>query len=503
MKKITALFLLTVFSIAQTPVLANVIPKFELGNIIIEDEYPDSNKVEPLVPSYDNSQESLRIEGSVEASPEPESAPDLGLEDCLRIALGNNPRIMSAMQDILASDARVRQAWSNYFPSLSWQTGYTRIKQLQLSDAIGRNLIFNYWVLGQITASQMLYDFGVTQNQVTIQKIDNKIYKMNLSEVINDVVYQVKDAYYQLLYAQENRNVAMDMVAKYTLFYNQAKSYYESGISPKVDVTIAEVNLSNSKLTLIQAENAVDVAVAKLNNIMGVPYFDKYSLSDRLSYNSVDITLDQAECIAKEARPEYKMADLRVESALQNVKLVKKSWAPQLTVEGQFQVGGRTMVNNYGYNWGGYLTFPTINGMLLKNQIKEAKALYSKQLAESLNTKNDIYLDIQQAYYNLNEKKNQIPVATLGVKQAKENYDLSFGRYKVGVGSPTELKDAQVAYQNAMLSYLNSLYQYNSALAYLEKSVGKNLKSCEVQLNKEVTLPDAPKDKKDKNKKSN
>ena len=500
MKKVAALFLLTVFSMAQAQVLANVIPKIELGNIIMEEEYPDSTKVEPLIPSYDSSQETLRIEGSVEATTEPEDVPALGLDDCLRIALGNNPRILSAMQDILASDARVKQAWSNFFPSLSWQTGYTKIKQLQLSDAIGRNLVFNYWVLGQITASEMLYDFGVTQNQVTIQKINNKIYKMTLSEVINQVVYEVKDAYYQLLYAQENKNVAMDMVDKYTLFYNQAKSYYESGISPKVDVTIAEVNLSNSKLTLIQAENAVDIAIAKLNNVMGVPYFDKYSLADRLTYNAVDITLDQAECIAKDARPEYKIADLQVENALQNLKLVKKSWAPQITVEGQFQVGGRTPVNNYGYNWGGYLTFPTINGMLLRNQIKEAKALHSKQIAESLNTKNSIYLAIQQAYFNLNEKKNQIPVATLGVKQAKENYELSFGRYKVGVGSPTELKDAQVAYQNAMLSYLSSLYEYNSALANLEMTVGKNLKPCEVQLDKEVTLPDAAKDKKNKSK---
>ncbi len=487
MKRIAALFFLTVFSFAQTPVFANIIPKIELGNIIVEDEYPDSTQVEPIIPSCN---ENMVIEGSVEATPEEEDIPDLGLEDCLRIALGNNPRIQSAMQDILASDARIRQAWSNYFPTFSWQTGYTRIKQLQLSDAIGRNLIFNYFVLGQITASQMLYDFGVTQNQVTIQKIDNKIYKMNLSEIINDVVYQVKDAYYQLLYAQENRNVALDMVDKYTLFYNQAKSYYESGISPKVDVTIAEVNLSNSKLTLIQADNAVDVAIAKLNNIMGIPYASKYSLSDRLTYNAMDITLEQAECIAKEARPEYKMADLRVENALQNVKLIKKSWAPQITVEGQFQVGGRTFVNNYGYNFGGYLNFPTINGMLLKNQIKEAKSLHSKQIAEALNTKNNIYLEIQQAYYNLTERKNQIPVATLGVKQAKENYELSFGRYKVGVGSPTELKDAQVAYQNAMLSYLNSLYQYNSALAYLEKSVGKNLNSCEIKLEKEVVLPE-------------
>lgn len=484
MKKTIALLLLTL-SIANNTVFANIIPKLDLGNLIMEEEYPDSNLVEPIVPSMEVVDENITIEGSVEASPENKEETDFSLEDCLRIALGNNPRIQSAMQDIIASDARVRQVWANYFPQLSWQTGYTKIKQLQLSDAIGRNLVFNYYVLGQITASQMLYDFGVTQNQATIKKLDNSMYKMNLSEVINDVVYQVKDAYYQLLYAIERRNVARDMVDKYTLFYNQAKSYYESGISPKVDVTIAEVNLSSSKLQLIQAENAVDVSIAKLNNVMGVPHCDKYNLADKLRYNAMNLTLDGVVDIAREARPEYKIAEMRVESALQSLKLVKKSWAPQLSVEGQYQIGGRTFTNNYGYNIGGYLNFPTINGMRLKNEIKEAKALHNKQISEAMNTKNNIYLDIQQAYYNFNEKRNQIPVATLGVKQAKENYDLSFGRYKVGVGSPTELKESQVAYQNAMLSYYDSLYQYNAAVAYLERSVGKNLNPGEVQLNKE------------------
>ena len=175
MKKIITLLLLMLF-VSNNVIFANIIPKIELGNLIVEEEYPNSELVEPIIPELQD----MIIEGSVEASPEVVEVQNVfALEDCLRIALGNNPRIQSAMQDIFASDARIRQAWSNYFPQLSWQTGYTRIKQLQLSDAIGRNLIFNYYVLGQITASQMLYDFGVTQNEVTIKKIDNKIYKMN------------------------------------------------------------------------------------------------------------------------------------------------------------------------------------------------------------------------------------------------------------------------------------------------------------------------------------
>ena len=401
------------------------------------------------------------------------------LDKCIELALGNNPQINAAFHDILASDARIKQVWSNYFPQVSWQTGYTRIRQLQLSDALGKNLTFNYFILGQVTLQQMLYDFGVTQNQATIKRLDYEAYKTTLGATINDVIYQTKDAYYNLLYAFENKRVAEDTVNKFEMFYNQAKAFYEIGMNPKVDVTIAEVNLSNAKLQLIQADNAVNLAVARLNNVMGVPFIDKYNVQERLKYQPVDVTFNQSIEIARDARPELKLAELKVESANQTLKLVKKSYFPTLSIEGQYQVGGKSWTSNYGYNLGGYLNFPTVNGMLIKNEIQEARYLYDKEIANAKNTQNQIYLEIQNAYLMLEEKKNQMPVAMLGVKQAKENYELSYGRYRVGEANPTELKDAQINYQQAQLSYYNALYQYNSAKAALEKAIGKNLVSNE------------------------
>lgn len=437
----------------------------QIGNVVNEKEYPASDSVLPKA----SDKADFIIEGSVEKNV------DMTLERCLELALGNNPRINSAFHDILASDARIKQVWSNYFPHFNWQTGYTKMRQLQLSDALGETLTFNYYLLGQITLQQMLYDFGVTQNQATIKKLDYEAYKTTLSATINDVIFQTKDAYYNLLYAFEKKRVAEDTVKKFEMFYNQAKAFYEIGMNPKVDVTIAEVNLSNSKLQLIQADNDVNLAVARLNNIMGVPFIDRYNVVERLKYQPVNIDFKKSIEIAREARPELKLAELKVESAKQTLKLVKKSYFPTLSIEGQYMVGGSTPTSNYGYNLGGYLNFPTINGMLIKNEIKEARYLYDKELAVAKNTQNNIYLEIQKAYLTLEEKKNQIPVAMLGVKQAKENYELSYGRYRVGEASPTELKDAQINYQQAQLTYYNALYQYCSAKASLEKSIGKNL----------------------------
>lgn len=446
-----------------------------LGKSFSKDEYPDSDVVAPLV-DLNGQSENVTVHGGVHNTLE------VNLDDCIKFALGNNPRIQAAIQDVFASDARIRQTWANWFPQISWQTGYSRIRQLQLADAFGKAMVYNYYTLGQISLSEMLYDFGVTQNQVTIRKLENKQYNLILTETINDVICDVKSAYYSVLYTIEQKKVAEEMVKRYELFYDQAKAFYNAGTKPKVDLTIAQVNLSNSKLNLIEAENAVDIAMAKLNNAMGLPYMYRYKIDDVLRINPCNLTVDGAVEIAKESRPDFKLASTKVETANQAMKLVKKSWAPQLSVEGQFEVGGRTPTSNHGYNFGAYLNFPTFNAMLLKNELKEAKSLYSKEIANAMNAHNNIYLEIQNAYYQMREKKNKIPVATVNVKQAKENYELSFGRYRVGVGDPVELKDAQVQLQNAELMYYNTLFEYNCAKANLEKAIGRNIVENQITL---------------------
>lgn len=456
--------LLMTFVIIMLLPLQNVEAK-GIGNKLNSDEFPQGENVLPNVEVKPD----FVIAGSVEKNI------DMTLDNCIRLALGNNPQINAAFQDILASDARIKQVWSNYFPTITWQTGYTKLKQLQLSDALGRNLEFNYYLLGQVSLQEMLYDFGVTQNQATIRKLDYEAYKKTFEATVNDVIYQTKDAYYNVLFAYEAKRVAQDTVDKYQLFYNQARAFYTTGMNPKVDVTIAETNLSSAKLKLIQAENAVNLAIAKLNNVMGVPYIERYDVLDRLQYKPINLTFEQAIDTARDSRPELKLAEIRVEGTNQTVKLTKKSYFPTISLEGQYQRGGKSWNSNYGYNFGAYLTFPSINAMLIRNEIKEAKYLYDKELANARNTQNAIYLEIQNAYLQLEEKRNQLPVAILQVKQAKENYELSYGRYRVGEASPTELKDAENSYEQAQLTYYTALYEYNSAKALLEKSIGKNI----------------------------
>ena len=94
---------------------------------------------------------------------------------------------------------------------------------------------------------------------------------------------------------------------------------------------------------------------------------------------------------------------------------------------------------------------------------------------DSKATVNDVYYDIQSTFVKLIDAKQRVPVAKLAVKKAKENYELSQGRYSVGVSDAIEYKEAQIQYYDARLSYLNTIYQFNSAKANLERAIGQTL----------------------------
>lgn len=427
-----------------------------------------SDEIKDIIPSTDSDMSEV-ISGSVSHTI------DMTLDNCIKIALGNNPEILSAFQDILVNDSKIKQVWSNFFPVISWQTGWSHIKQLQLSDAFNFNLEYEYYILGQISLQQMLYDFGVTQNQATVSRLGYESSKKTFAGVVNDVIYRTKNAYFELLYSYEAEKVAQMNVDNYQAFYNQAKALYSIGFNPKIDVTIAQVNLSKAKMSLISAKNLINVSTAKLNNVMGVPYVQKYNIKGKLKYNPLDMTFEQTIDKALEARPELKKAQIDVEKARQNVKLAKKAYFPELEFDGQYQEGGKTWLSNNGWNIGLYLNFPLINGALIYNQIKEAKYLYDKELANAQKIQNNVYLEIQTSYLKLHEKENQLPVAQLQVKQALENYELSKGRYRVGEASPIEMREAQNTLADSKLQYFKSLYEYNIAKSELEKAIGQNL----------------------------
>lgn len=433
-------------------------------------------------PVGDVEEKHIKIQGAVSKSEE------LSLADCLELALNNNPKIQAAYANSSAVKENKVQTIANYTPSLSTQTALMRNKPDLSGMPSGFKIpTYTKYLLGTISLSQLVYDFGVTQNQYTINKLEWENAKQNIESVVNSVVCDVKDAYYNLLYALSAKQVRQETVEQYETMYKQARAFYEIGTRPKVDVTIAAANLADAKANYIEATNAVDLAVSKLNNVMGTPFIEPYVVNTVMPYEATDITMKGAIEIANEARPDLKMAILQMKMADEYVKLAKKTYMPKLSVSADLSMGGRDhFTDTTWYSVGGYFEFPVINPVTITSQIKQAKAEMKQQQYNTKSTVNDIYYEIQTAYVQLNDARERIAASKVAVQQARESFELSQGRYKAGVCDAVELKESQVTYENAKLAYVSNVYTYNSAKASLEKAIGQSLKPVENHENVEI-----------------
>ena len=235
--------------------------------------------------------------------------------------------------------------------------------------------------------------------------------------------------------------------------------------------------MGNAKLNYIKAKNTIDMAYAQLNNAMGLPEYATYDVNDKFDSKAYSLSFDDAIQKAYETLPEYLAAKKKADASKLLIRSSKRAFAPDINAFGSYTSGGKSAADDYGYQFGAQLQYTTTNLYLLKKQVEEARATYKKDAADLEKTRQNVYLEVKQAYIQLNNAKESVPVARLSMQNAEEQYNLASGRYKVGLGDVIELKDAETTYRNAQLDYYNSLLNYNIAAANLERVVGVPLQT--------------------------
>lgn len=396
---------------------------------------------------------------------------NLNLERCIELAFKFHPNIVAAKNNVLVSQSKIGQAQSNYFPQVSASGGYSKIKSGSGGSTLKSDNPYDQYN-SSINLDQMLFDFGKTPTQVKIQKLNRDASKADLDDIIDQTVFNVKQAYYGVLQTKRSRDVALETVTQYQHHLEQAKGFFEVGIKSKFDVTKADVDLSNAKLNLIKAENNLKIAAVTLNNAMGIPDAPEYTLVDNLTVKKQPITLQEALLTAFKNRPDLISITTKKEAAKESIDLAKKGYYPVLSGNAAYNWAAQKFPLQEGWTAGVTMTFPIFSGFLTKNQVKEAEATLNVVKANEDALKNVIQLNIRQAYLQLLQAEESITTAELAVKQATENLAIANGRYEAGISSPIEVTDAQVAYSNSKLSHIQALYDYQIALASLEKAMG-------------------------------
>ena len=411
---------------------------------------------------------------------------EVTLVDCIKLAITHHPAIMSAISNAEIYKSRVGQAWSNYFPTLSAGVSYSRNDMLMsnMPSNMSRMMVqrYNMFYVPTISANLLLFDFGKTKAMADSAKRSYEASRYDAETSIENVIYNVKVAYYNLVFAEIQQTVYEDTVKDFELQLKQASAQYEIGKKAKIDVTTAEYNLGNAKVNLIKAKNTKELAAAELANAVGIPELENVILKDKLNTKAYDVNFENLLKTAEEARPALLAAKKLMDAAELNVRSAKRAFTPDVSAFGSYNYGGRQIDSDYGYQLGVQLNYTNFNVMLLKKQVDEATATYKKYVADYEQQKQNVYLEVKSAYISLMNSHDSLDVAKLALQQAKERQYQAFRRYQVGLGDAIEFKDAENSYLNAQLDYYSNVLTYNVNAAELERVIGAPIKESEVEL---------------------
>ena len=401
------------------------------------------------------------------------------LNDCIENAIKYNPAIQASIYNEDVYKSRIGQEWANFFPEISAGVNIARSGNKYIGGGPYGSSMNQYITMGYfptVSADMMLFDFGKTKASADYAKRMYEATKEETKENINTIIYGIKSTYFNILFAQAQVHVYEDTVKDYELQLNQAWGFYKYGTKPKVDVVTAEYNLGKAKLNLIKAKNVLEVARAQLSQIMGMPEYTNYELSDQLTLNLFDITEKDAIDTALEVRPELISAQKNVEAAKYGMRAIRRGIAPNLNVYGSYGNGIGNEYNLQSGQIGLELEYSRLNLLKLKKQYDEAKALYKQVKAQYDDVKHSVFYNVKKNYMELETAREAIVIAKLALDQAKEQYRQVTGRYKAGVGDAIELKDGENTYLNARLDFYNAMLNYNNTAASLEREIGIPIK---------------------------
>ncbi len=392
--------------------------------------------------------------------------PVYSLQDCINIALKKNPEILASKANVNKSFFKIGEAHSGYFPQIDLSLGYQRS---YLENRIDEEYSKQY--SAQISLTQTIFDFGKTSKQVEVQQQLYKATQWQERDTVLQTIYNVKEAYYGVLKAKKQKETAQEVLRQAQRHLDLARGFYEVGVKPKIEVTKAEVELSNAKLNLITAEKQLSQALLNLKVAMGTVDMPEFDIKEE-DYVVRKLNENEAIQIAIERNSQLQAIKFNKQASISTEELVKKEYFPLFTGSANYGYINEEFPLNKKWTVFFQLSLPLFSGWSTTYKLKQAKAdiAYYSYKEESL--KQQITSQIKNLFVQLKEASQKIETLKIALKQAKENLDLAMGRYEVGIGSSIEVVDAIVLYEQTNTQYWQAIYDYNITYAQIQKTVG-------------------------------
>jgi cobalt-zinc-cadmium efflux system outer membrane protein len=384
----------------------------------------------------------------------------LTLDQCVTLALQQNPLLLSSQEQYRASLARISQAKALPQPSLNFDSDLQR-------------KLFNFKDSGEsyFGFSQTIEFPGkrLVRGKIAARESDEILSEIELLKL--DIIFQVKQAFYGLLLAQEKLRYAQQDLELTEDFLNKAELKLSAGEIAKVEVLRARVEASKAANAVKVAQNEQRLAAAVLNFLLARKKYDPLEIQGELKRSFIKLDVEELRQRAFSFRPEIK----RVGFALERETLIKKqgymSYLPD------FDLGiARHRLLGEQTTWDFTIAFPIplFFWQPKKGEIAEAEANIESLKREEDHLKNTISLEVEEAYMNALTASNQIKLFEEDIlTQAEEVYNMFLFSFQEGEIGGIELIEARRSLIESRQAYADALFNYAVTIAALEKSVGQ------------------------------
>jgi len=415
----------------------------------------------------------------------------LTLSQAVSMALEKNPLHKAALADTRISVAAVRESKAPLFPKIMFGENVTRgnnpvfafgskLNQQRFTAADFALNKLNFptpltnWS-SRFSGQWSLFDglqswYGVKRANLAQQASDQQ-----LDRTDQELVYQVVQAYYGVLLAQKQWEVAQDGVKTAEATEASSRARVESGLAVQSDLLSAQVATASRKQELIQAQNALALARTQLALALGMPSDTEYEPQQSLHDRSLPpAKVQELETQALEQRPDLKRLDLGYEAQSKSITMAKGAFAPRLNVFGSWETDSPSPGWNGGSNWiaGAELQFDLFDGDSKRAHLAREKATRDRIVAMRDAARDGVRLEVRKAYYDYDAARQQVEVARGAVAQAEESLRINRNRYEGGLTTISDLLRVEEAAHRAQADYWQAVYRVQTSYAGVELATG-------------------------------
>jgi outer membrane protein len=418
----------------------------------------------------------------------------LSLGASIDLALEQNHDVRIAREKIEESRRQVHEAVSAFLPMLGATASFQQIDkppsvdlsglssmmgqtgQTGTGQTAGFSLTPDKSYQGGLVATQPLFMGGRLINTHKMAKNNLRSKEEDFNTVRTELVFQAKQSYYSVLLAKRFEDVAEHSVTMLEAHLRDVKNYVEYEVASRVDLLRTEVQRADAEQRLNSARNAVDLSKSAFNNLLNRDLTLPVEIEDVLAYTRLDISLEEATSIAQSNRPEAKSVEALVDVSKSGVRVAQAGYLPTIGFQGTYQWHKGTQLQFQGEDWhwtiglSGSLTLWDWGGTY--SRVKQARSRLNQAELGLEKLRDGIALQVREAYLKMQEAEKNIGVAETAVSSAEESYRTVKDMYREGVGTNTDVLDAQTALVGAEGNLYRALYDYNIALAKIERAMG-------------------------------